>query len=357
VPLAPIQTVISARTMSINPETGRLFLAAADITPNAPPDKKSGRIPTVPGSAVVLRQRLIRPVWIVQWTMTPGHLSETSYWMAYMRALEADRPDALFEDPYSRQLAGHIGEAVARNLGSIQLIANSIAVRTSVMDRLILDTVARLNVDLILNIGSGLDTRPWRLDLPERLTWMDVDLPAVLDHKSQTLANYKPNCQYRSVGADILQSAQRKGILHECSDAGRVLVITEGLLVYLRPTEVEDLARDLHSQPACMWWLTDLAGPKALERLRSEWAPKLPNIEFHFAPADSTSFFARVGWREAEFHSSAQEARRLRRAPPLPWLARILIAFSPTSEELRRLAGIAVLVRDTLPSSKLPNSP
>ena len=282
--------------------------------------------------------------------MTPANLSETSYWMAYMRALEAERPDALFKDPYSRQLAGHIGEAVSRNLGSIQLIANSIAVRTSVMDWLILDTVARMNVDLILNIGSGLDTRPWRLGLPARLTWMDVDLPAVLDHKSQTLANYKPNCQYRCVGADILQSAQRQSILRECSDAGRVLVITEGLLVYLRPAEVEGLARDLHNQPACLWWLTDLVGPRALDHLRSEWAPKLRNIEFHFAPADSTHFFGRVGWREAEFHSSVQEARRLRRSPPLPWLARLLIAFSAPSEELRRLAGIAVLVRDTSPS-------
>ena len=54
VPLKSIQTVISARTMGINPVTGRLFLAAADIAPNTPPDKKSGRVPTVPGSLHLL---------------------------------------------------------------------------------------------------------------------------------------------------------------------------------------------------------------------------------------------------------------------------------------------------------------
>jgi YVTN family beta-propeller protein len=44
--LGSIPTAISARTMSINPSTGRLYLA--DIVPNAPP--KNGRIPTIPGS-------------------------------------------------------------------------------------------------------------------------------------------------------------------------------------------------------------------------------------------------------------------------------------------------------------------
>jgi YVTN family beta-propeller protein len=50
VPLAPIKTTISARTMAIDPATGRLFLAAADVSPTAVPDKKSGRVPTEPGS-------------------------------------------------------------------------------------------------------------------------------------------------------------------------------------------------------------------------------------------------------------------------------------------------------------------
>ena len=47
--LGSIKTSISARTMGINPATGRLYLASADIVPNAPPGK-NGRIPTVAGS-------------------------------------------------------------------------------------------------------------------------------------------------------------------------------------------------------------------------------------------------------------------------------------------------------------------
>jgi YVTN family beta-propeller protein len=54
VALKDIRTSISARTMSINQATGRLYLAAADIVANAPPDKKSGRIATQPGSLKLL---------------------------------------------------------------------------------------------------------------------------------------------------------------------------------------------------------------------------------------------------------------------------------------------------------------
>ena len=51
--LGSIKTSISARTMSIDPTTGRLYLASADIVPDAPP-AKNGRIPTVPGSLKLL---------------------------------------------------------------------------------------------------------------------------------------------------------------------------------------------------------------------------------------------------------------------------------------------------------------
>jgi YVTN family beta-propeller protein len=52
VPLASIKTSISARTLSINPTTGRLYLASADVAPDAVP--KNGRMPTIPGSLKLL---------------------------------------------------------------------------------------------------------------------------------------------------------------------------------------------------------------------------------------------------------------------------------------------------------------
>jgi methyltransferase (TIGR00027 family) len=281
--------------------------------------------------------------------MNIKHISDTARWMAYIRAVESERPDALFRDPYARQLAGTFGEAVARDIGSVEMIANSIAVRTAVLDRLIVDMVARLEVDLILNIGSGLDTRPWRLNLPPDLQWLDVDLPALLDHKAAVLPMHLAKCRYQAVGADILNPGQRAAVLAEFPSAQRMLVVTEGLLVYLRPAQVQALAKDLHDRTACQWWLTDLVGPRALHMLRQVWAVKLRAAEFRFAPVDSVEFFGSLGWREHSFHSSQEEARRLNRAARVPWISRLALMLSSASfrEEYRRLSGVALLARDS----------
>jgi DNA-binding beta-propeller fold protein YncE len=44
-PLAPIQTVRSARTMAVDPSSGRLFVAGADVDPASPPGQRPRMVP------------------------------------------------------------------------------------------------------------------------------------------------------------------------------------------------------------------------------------------------------------------------------------------------------------------------
>jgi len=39
-------------------------------------------------------------------------VSDTARWVAIYRAVETERPDALFRDPWARKLAGPEGEAI-----------------------------------------------------------------------------------------------------------------------------------------------------------------------------------------------------------------------------------------------------
>lgn len=290
--------------------------------------------------------------------MLVEHISHTAHWMAYVRAVESERANALFHDPYSRKLAGTFGEEAANTIGAVDAIANSIAIRTAVLDRLILETITQHDIDLVLNIGCGLDTRPWRLQWPAQLCWRDIDLPELLQHKARVLENDPPTCRYEAVPANILNLSQRAAALSLPTDARRALVVTEGLLVYLRPNQVELLAVDLHRQPQCQWWLTDLVGPKVLPILRQVWAPRLPGLRFDFAPVDSPEFFVRTGWREVAFHSAREEARRLKRPMPMSCLARLGLMLGTPSfrEEFRRLAGVAVLTRVNEPDRETTTS-
>jgi methyltransferase (TIGR00027 family) len=266
------------------------------------------------------------------------------------RAMESERPDALFHDPYARRLAGPQGEHILRTMPKAKAFAWPMVVRTAVMDEIILRAITRDGVRTVVNLASGLDARPYRLELPRALHWIDVDLPAMQNYKKDALAKETPRCALEWVPADLSVAEQRRAVLARvAAEPGPALVITEGLLIYLEPAQVAALARDLHACPPLTWWLTDLAAPSLVKRMERTWGRSLAagGAPFKFAPAEGTAFFASLGWREAEFRSTWEESLRLHRTMPLAGLWNFLGRFYPRKkqEEIRRMAGIVLLQR------------
>ena len=281
--------------------------------------------------------------------MAITHISDTARWVAFYRAMETERPDAIFRDPFARRLAGPEGEEIVRALKRGRQTAWAMIVRTKIFDEIIQDRVTQ-GIDLVLNLAAGLDARPWRLDLPQDLTWVDVDLPGILDYKRSALHDQKPRCHYEAVAADLTDAAARQSAFARFGGSHRrVLVITEGLLIYLEPAQVTELARALHSQPSFRWWLTDLASPRLLRIIARSWGNALErgNAPFKFGPAEGTAFFEPLGWREVAFRSSLEEAHRLDREMPMMWLWRFLGRLSSAREqaEVRRMSGYVLFER------------
>jgi methyltransferase (TIGR00027 family) len=275
-------------------------------------------------------------------------VSDTAKWVAMYRAMESERPDALFHDPFARRLAGETGEKILTAMPQGRRWAWPMITRTAVMDEIILRLVRERRVDTILNLAAGLDARPYRLSLPAELHWLDVDLEGILSYKEAALAGERANCRIEFVTADLREQAARRALFQRVGASARqVLVITEGLLVYLQPEDVLALARDLASQPAFRWWLMDLGSPQLLEFLRRTWGNQLRtgNAPMIFAPAEGTAFFAPAGWREAEYHPLLDAAVRLKRAPKTAWLWRALAFFSSKKrkEQFKRFSGVVLL--------------
>ncbi|MFL5583005.1 MAG: class I SAM-dependent methyltransferase [Gemmatimonadaceae bacterium] len=277
------------------------------------------------------------------------NVSDTARWVAVYRAMETERPDALFRDPWARALAGAKGEEIVRTLPQARRMAWSMIVRTAVFDEIIMARV-RDGADLVVNLAAGLDARPWRLELPKALRWVDVDLPGILAQKAETLRDAVPSCRYEAVPADLSDPAVRAETLPRIgAGASRGLVVSEGLLIYLEADSVAGLARDLHAVPGLRWWLTDLAHPELLRWMQRSWgtAADRANAPFRFAPAEGSAFFAPHGWREVEYRSNMDEARRLKREMPGMWLWRLLIRLRTRvrQEQIRRFAGTVLLER------------
>src|ERR1051325_5307588 len=103
------------------------------------------------------------------------NVSDTARWVAVYRAMETERPDAIFRDPFAARLAGEHGARIVDTIPRGRQMAWTMITRTAVFDEIIMGAVRGKGVDLVLNLAAGLDARPWRLDLPPRLRWVDVD--------------------------------------------------------------------------------------------------------------------------------------------------------------------------------------
>jgi methyltransferase (TIGR00027 family) len=253
-------------------------------------------------------------------------ISVTAYGMAIARAIESERSDALFCDPFARSLGGEQGENFLQRFNpSLKQAGLAIALRTYVIDEILVQLATQAEIDTVLNLAAGLDTRPYRLALPTEFQWIEVDLPSVLDYKEQQLAMVQPVCVTKSIKLD-LTDIRRRNELFAYINATRqnVLVLTEGLLAYLPSTQVGGLAADLRQYSNFCGWLTELASPFSLRIAQSIWRDQLEAIhtQLQFAPSSGPNFFRAYGWQVRDFRLLLQEARRLKRDVPWGWLLR-----------------------------------
>src|SRR5689334_23330923 len=101
------------------------------------------------------------------------NISDTARWVAVYRARETERPDAVFRDPFARRLAGERGEQIVASIPFAEKNSWPFVARTWLVDKLIDDQV-RQGTDMVVNLAAGLDARPYRMDLPRALQWIEV---------------------------------------------------------------------------------------------------------------------------------------------------------------------------------------
>lgn len=261
------------------------------------------------------------------------NVSDTARWVAAYRAQETERPDAIFRDPFARRLAGERGEKIAKLMPLGRDNSWSMITRTYLIDEFIKAELQR-GADLVVNLAAGLDSRPYRMQLPPKLRWVEVDLPEILDYKESVLRDEHPVCALERIRLDLSNlSARRELFARLGQSAKRALIITEGLMIYLTPEAVGELAADLAAPASFHSWLVDIASPGLLRMLRKRMASQLREAApFKFAPEEGPAFFTPRGWKPVEVQSLLKNAARLKR---LSFFLR-LVALLPENEKSRR---------------------
>lgn len=172
-------------------------------------------------------------------------VGQTALGVAYLRAYEASRPDALVTDPLALAM---FASAVTEPDGSLRALPaitddqsrarramyDWVVARTLFLDDLCGEAAAS-GVRQFVILGSGLDARAFRLDLGPDAVIYELDRSPVVDVKEQLVAEHqlRPTVSRRVVRADLtdewLPTLRAAGLRVEVPTCW----LAEGLLVYL----------------------------------------------------------------------------------------------------------------------------
>src|SRR2546421_12467829 len=99
--------------------------------------------------------------------------------------------------------------------------------------------------------------------------------------------------------------------------ANRILILTEGLLIYLSAEEVAALAEDLAACAHFQRWIMDLASPGLLRMMQRTTGKKLSAVgaPFKFGPAEGPAFFLPHAWEPIDVKGLLKTATRFKRPP------------------------------------------
>lgn len=278
-------------------------------------------------------------------TLEINDVTDTALWVAAYRAEESERKDALFKDPYASLLLGEAGSKVAIRTQGSRYTSWSVVIRTYIIDKFITDLVKDQNIDTVLNLGAGLDTRPYRLLIPKDLRWIEVDFPKIINTKEEKLKAVNPLCRLERVKLDLsIENLREEFLAKVASESKKVLVMTEGVVPYLSNEDAASLASSLHRHPNFCYWITEYYSPEILKFLRTPKRLKqMKNAPFLFYPENWFDFFKGLGWKQKETKFFGVESEKVGRTPPTPgW-----VKDNPEKsiEDTKEFLGYSILER------------
>lgn len=166
--------------------------------------------------------------------------------VAAVRALESERTDRLFFDPYARVLAGEEGFAIFdqanKELGEQP---PAVQLRVRFIDDRVLKFVADGGRQIVI-AAAGMDARAYRLNLASDIRVFEIDRAEVLDYKRQKLSTVpggapRATCTRIEVASDLRENWEAKLENAGFKKNERTLWVVEGLLMYLDEPSVLSL--------------------------------------------------------------------------------------------------------------------
>lgn len=283
------------------------------------------------------------------------HVSDTALMVAALRALETERAGAIVNDPFAARLAGERGRAIVGALSILEFMLFGVCVRVKSMDEILMQALAEGKIKTVLNLGAGLDTRPWRLDLPPGLRWLDADFPEMLEYKAGKMAGERPRCRFEQVPANLSNPEDRRK-LFERAGQDEALMITEGLLMYLPAGTLVALAGEAPRLSGIRHWLFDTSSEQLMRAIRGGAQSEIEHLQPHDHLSGQAVLDAArdAGWAVVRKRTYAESAAMLNPQRITTLREALATRVDLRSQPRDEMSGVYFLGRGTNPFETFP---
>lgn len=179
----------------------------------------------------------------------------TMIWTLQPRAEEHSRPGGLFKDEIARSWFSQIASIEDTSAWYSPAYQTAIAIRTRVMDDATRRFIAEHEHPLVVEMGAGLSTRPYRIGLT-RAEWMMLDLPVVIQLRQRLETETIP-----TIACSVLDDGWMDQLPQRAPND--ILFIAEGLLIYFSKAECKRLVGRMQARFPGAKFLLDMAGQLA----------------------------------------------------------------------------------------------
>lgn len=188
--------------------------------------------------------------------MVVSGVGVTAVAVAAARALESDRDDALVHDPWAALLVDASGVTVPfpkrwpADVDQVPAVDQSMllgAAYIGLRTRFIDDELTGARARQIVILGSGLDTRSWRLAWPTGARVFELDSAEVVEFLGTTMdtVGASPSCIRIPLAADVTAPWASRIVASGFSPAEPTHWVLEGLLPYLSAHDQRGVLDDI----------------------------------------------------------------------------------------------------------------
>jgi len=172
------------------------------------------------------------------------------------RCVETRKENGIIKDPKSVEILESLDYDFSKS-GLFLPLQLGVCLRTLIFDEQILKFLSKNPDAVVVNLGSGLDTRFPRVD-NGRVRWFDLDLSESIEVRKRF---FKETDRHRF----IAKSALDPSWMDEIPKDGNTLIIAEGLCMYFTESEMKSLILNIKDSFPGSQFLLEVFSPRLVK--------------------------------------------------------------------------------------------